>query len=344
MRPSVVACGFVLARPAGAVREVLLLQNRKTGEWGLPKGHQEDGETDERTARRETEEETGLVDVAVDPHFRREIRYTARRRGVLNDKRVVYFLATLRAGEVRLSSEHSAFRWAPLGEAFAALTFPNLRAVVRDAALFAKDPALFDLEPASEAAADAHLRSLPHADAGLVGHLRGGARLARRFAEALQGARASVHVEAAAVATLLHDVGRALGEHADHQRAGVRHLRETPFAPYGVACISHFTKGADAADLVAAGVPAETVADFRRLVDGSSLTWEERCAALADACMMQATPVPPARRFEDLRRRYDAPALIDLQERRTAAIRDEMGRAIGTDPLALVGLANGGRT
>jgi bis(5'-nucleosidyl)-tetraphosphatase len=342
MRPSVVACGFVLARVVGGVREVLLLTNRRRGEPGLPKGHQEPGETDEQTARRETEEETGLVDLEVDPHFRRELRYPARRQGVLCDKRVVYFLATLRSGEVRLSDEHSAFRWAPLREALAALDFPNLRAVVRDAALFAKDPALFELEPAGEEDADRHLRSLPRADPGLVGHLRGGARLARRFAEALRDAGAPVHVEAAAVATLLHDVGRALGDHADHQRAGVRHLRTTPLAPYAVACISHFTKGADAADLVAAGVPAPTVADFRRLIDGSSLTWEERCAALADACMMQATPVPPARRFEDLRRRYDAAALIDLQERRTAAIREEMERAIGRDPLALVGL--GGRT
>jgi bis(5'-nucleosidyl)-tetraphosphatase len=341
MRPTAVACGFVLSRVVDGAREYLLLTNRRRGEPGLPKGHQERGESEEETARRETEEETGLTDLAVDPFFRRELRYPARRHGVLHDKTAVYFLATARSGTVRLSKEHSAFRWAPLADALAALSLESLRGVVREAALFLKDSALFDLERASEDEAERHLRSLPHADEGLVAHLRGGARLARRFAEALHDAGVRVDVEASAVGTLLHDVGRATGEHADHQRAGLRHLRATPLAPYAYACISHFTKGASAAELLAAGVPEDTVADFRRMIDGSSLTWEERCAALADACMMQTTPVPPRRRFEDLRRRYDARALIDLQERRTAALRAEMTAALRKDPLALVGLAEG---
>jgi 8-oxo-dGTP pyrophosphatase MutT (NUDIX family) len=336
--PASVACGFVLSRLSAGPREYLILVNRRRGEAGLPKGHREGEETEVETALRETEEESGLTDLDVDPHFRRRLHYPARRGGVLHDKTVVYLLATARRGEVRLSDEHSSFRWAPLADALAALPFENLRAVVRDAAIFLKDPALFLLEPADEPAADAHLRSLPHADERLLAHLRGGARLARRFAAALVDAGTPVHVEAAAVGTLLHDAGRALGEHADHQRAGVRHLRTTPLAAYAFACISHFTKGAPDADLLAAGVPEETVRDFRRLVDGSTLTWEERCAALADSCMMGPTPAPPAERFRDLRRRYDAPALIDLQERRTAAIRAEMEPALGRDPLALVGL------
>ena len=146
-------------------------------------------------------------------------------------------------------------------------------------------------------------------------HLRGGARLARAFADALAAAGERVLPAAAEEATLLHDVGRALGVHEDHQMAGLEHLRRTPLAPYALACVSHFTKGADTPALVAAGVPKETAEDFRRLIDGSSLTWEERCAALADACMKGPTPVPPAQRFRDLRERYDAAPLIELQER-----------------------------
>ena len=43
-------------------------------------------------------------------------------------------------------------------------------------------------------------------------------RLARAFAGSLARAGRLCHVEAAAVGTLLHDTGRALGRHDDHQR------------------------------------------------------------------------------------------------------------------------------
>jgi hypothetical protein len=149
----------------------------------------------------------------------------------------------------------------------------------------------------------------------------------------------SVDVEAAAVGTLLHDAGRALGRHDDHQVEGLRHLRTTALAPYAFACVSHFAKGASVEDLIAAGLSKAKVEEFAREIDVATMTWEERCAALADSCMKGPDAVPPAERFEDLRRRYDAPALIDLQERRTAAIRREMAAAGGADPLAPVGLA-----
>jgi bis(5'-nucleosidyl)-tetraphosphatase len=334
--PTRTACGFVLVREAGPGLQYLLLTNRSRGELGLPKGHAEDGESELATALRETAEETGLTDLAPDPWFRRTVRYPTQRREQRYEKTVVYLLARLRNGDVRLSEEHSEHRWVPLGDALAALPYASLRGIVYDAALFLKDPALFALEPATEAEADALLASQPHADARLLAHLRGGARLARSFAGALAAAGVPVHGEAAAAGTVLHDLGRALGQHEDHQRVGLRHLRNTRLAPYGFACVSHFTKGASVEELLAAGLERDLVEDFRRLIDGSTLTWEERCAALADACMMGPTPVPPAERFRDLRARYDAPRLIDLQERRTAAIHAELAAATGRDPLTLV--------
>lgn len=337
--PKVLACGFVLVRSAACGLEYLLLTNRARGEPGLPKGHAEPGENELETAVRETEEETGLTDLAADPWFRRTVRYPSQRKGKRYEKEVVYLLARLNTGRVRLSDEHSDHRWVTLGEALPLIPYAALRDVVRDAALFLKDPALFTLEPATEAVADAHLVSQPHADTKLVEHLRGGARLARAFATALVKTGRPVHVEASAVGTLLHDVGRALGYHDDHQRMGLRHVRGTRLAAYGFACVSHFTKGATLDELVAAGVEREVAEDFRRLIDCSALTWEERCAALADACMKGPTPVPPAERFRDLRVRYDAPKLIDLQERRAATIRAELTTALGVDPLAAVGLA-----
>jgi ADP-ribose pyrophosphatase YjhB (NUDIX family) len=306
---------------------------------GLPKGHQDEGEDDLATARRETEEETGLTDLEVDPWFRSEIAYRVRKDGQHRRKTVVYFRARLRSGTVRLSHEHTAFDWAPLPETLRRITFDSLREVVREAALHAKDPGLFRLRPATEAEADRHLAVLPRADEALLGHLRGAARIARTLAAALEGRGLPVRPEAAAAGTLLHDVGRAVGRHEDHQLAGIHHLRTTSLAPYAFACVSHTTKGATARELREAGVSDVVLDQFRRAIEIEDLTWEEKCAALADSCMRGPTPVPPAERFRDLRERYGTGRLIDLQERRTEAPREEMAGALGRDPLALAGLA-----
>ena len=41
--------------------QVLLVFGRKSQKWGFPKGHMEEGETEEQTALRELKEETGIV-------------------------------------------------------------------------------------------------------------------------------------------------------------------------------------------------------------------------------------------------------------------------------------------
>lgn len=338
MKKRKTACGFVLVRDGPAGIEYLLLTNRNRDEPGLPKGHSEADESELETALRETAEETGLTDFEVLPRFKQILRYPATRKGETYDKKVVYFLARLRSGEVVLSPEHSKAQWVPLEQAVYALPFPNLRGVVREAALWLKDSALFDMEPWTEAAADDWLTSQDHASETLVQHLRGGARIARVFAEALAGAGITISVEATAVATLLHDAGRAIGEHADHPRAGLKRLRTTSFAPYAFACVSHFTKGAPVAELVQAGVDAEMLDEVGALIDIGHLTWEERCAALADACMKQGDVVRPLARFADLRVRYDDAPVIAVQERYTEQIRAELAEAIGRDPLGLVGL------
>ena len=332
------ASGFVLARRKKGRLRYLALRMKRSGEMGLPKGHSDPGETEIQTALRETAEETGLEDIDIRGRFRRTLNYVVTRRGRKWHKQVVLFAAYAQEGKVRLSDEHDAYEWLDLGEMIDAMPWMDLQKSVYRAALFLKDPALFELDPVSEAEAYAYLKTLPEAHRTLRHHLRGGARLARTFAEALAEAGKRIHVEATAAGTVLHDVGRALGDHADHQRAGVRHLRKTALAPYSFACISHFTKGAKPRALRRAGLDRKTVASFERMIDLRKLTWEERCAALADACMKQDEAVPPTVRFADLRERYDAPELIAVQEKRTEKIRRKIERAIGTDPLALVGL------
>jgi len=332
------AAGFILVRKHKSGLQYLMLRTARNSEAALPKGHTDSGETEMQTALRETAEESGLTDLDHRRDFRRVLKYEVRRAGRLWRKHVVLFTAYVRSGSVRLSDEHVSYEWLPLEAMYDAMPYLDVQKAIYAAALFLKDPALFDMFPATEDEAYAHLKSLPEATKELRAHLRGGAKLGRRFAEALAEAGRRVHVEATAAGTVLHDVGRALGEHADHQRAGLRHLRKTKLAPYGFACVSHFTKGARPRALREAGLSKDLVGDFRKLIDLRSLTWEERCAALADACMRGAEPVRPKKRFADLRKRYDAPALIDLQETHTESIRAKIERAIGVDPLSLVKL------
>lgn len=53
------AAGGLVTRPAGNGIEVLIVHRPRYDDWSLPKGKAEPGESDEDTARREVEEETG---------------------------------------------------------------------------------------------------------------------------------------------------------------------------------------------------------------------------------------------------------------------------------------------
>lgn len=339
-RPTRTAAGFVLLRTRedDAV-EYLLLTNRERGEPGFPKGHADPGESVLATALRETAEETGLADLEVHQAFRRELVYGAERQGVAYRKVVVYHLARARSGAVTLSPEHARSAWLPYAEARAALPHETLRHVLREAALWWKDPAVARAAPATETEALALLRAQPDLTAHLEAHLRGGAQAARALATALARRGVAVDPESAAVATVLHDIGRARGAHADHPRAGLAYLRTTRFAPYAAACWTHFSKGAPPEDLVAAGVNARTVEEVGGWIDPVRLTWEERCAAVADACMKGDRRVTPDERFADLHARYDTHALIDLQQERVRDLLATLHDALGGDPLAVLDLA-----
>lgn len=108
-RPS---CGAVVLRKVDGLWETLLVKSHG-GHWSFPKGHQEEGETEEETACREILEETGLI-VCIDSAFRRELPSIET-----NIKRhIVCFLAHLVSGEaIPQEDEVGAVAWVPLHEA-----------------------------------------------------------------------------------------------------------------------------------------------------------------------------------------------------------------------------------
>jgi 8-oxo-dGTP pyrophosphatase MutT (NUDIX family) len=113
------SCGAVIWRKRDGAREYLLAQHNG-GHWSFPKGHVEEGETEEDTAHREILEETGL-NARIDTSFRQVTTYYPK-QGVVKD--VIYFLATVVDGEeCAQESEISQLAWLPLQDTLEKLTY-----------------------------------------------------------------------------------------------------------------------------------------------------------------------------------------------------------------------------
>ena len=121
------SCGALVVRRGQTECEILLIKHRG-GHWAFPKGHVEAGETEEQTALREVEEETGLR-VKLDTGYREMVTFSPAPK-VLKD--VVYFAATVIDGvETPQLSEVSDVLWVPFSKAERYITFENDRHLFR---------------------------------------------------------------------------------------------------------------------------------------------------------------------------------------------------------------------
>ncbi|MGB9589449.1 MAG: bis(5'-nucleosyl)-tetraphosphatase, partial [Candidatus Hydrothermia bacterium] len=100
---------------------------------GFPKGHLEDGETEEDTALRELAEETGLTHVEMIPDFREVIQYWFKKEGHNIHKRVIFFLARTDKPDLRLSHEHEEAGWFDFDEANRRARYRNQRSILAKA-------------------------------------------------------------------------------------------------------------------------------------------------------------------------------------------------------------------
>jgi 8-oxo-dGTP diphosphatase len=106
--------------------EVAVVHRPKYDDWSFPKGKQERGETDEETARREVQEETGLT-------CRLGVELpTVRYRLADRRRKVVRYWAMTVESQVDRAPDHEVdeWRWCPRSEADDLLTYDRDRVVL----------------------------------------------------------------------------------------------------------------------------------------------------------------------------------------------------------------------
>lgn len=125
--------GIIPLKSISSVWHTLLVKHERASHWAYPKGHAEKGESPEEVAQREMEEETGLKlkrFFALPPLIE---NYQFKVFHQVHNKTVTYFLAEVE-GEVHIQVEEIAdYRWVPLVQAEAVITFKEGKRICREA-------------------------------------------------------------------------------------------------------------------------------------------------------------------------------------------------------------------
>jgi 8-oxo-dGTP pyrophosphatase MutT (NUDIX family) len=124
------SCGAIVYRKYHGNLQILLIKHVNSGHWSFPKGHVENGETEDETARREIMEETN-VDVIIDTTFRETVSYSPKKDTC---KVVVYFLARAKSfSYIPKLDEISEVKWVDIDLARNILTYDNDKSIVTKA-------------------------------------------------------------------------------------------------------------------------------------------------------------------------------------------------------------------
>jgi 8-oxo-dGTP pyrophosphatase MutT (NUDIX family) len=120
------AAGGLVVREGTRGLEMLVVHRPKYGDWTFPKGKAHAGESDEDCARREVEEETGLVCA-----LREELPSIAYADSQGRPKRVRYWRMEPVGGELAFRHEVDDARWVAPPEAARLLTYDRDVALLR---------------------------------------------------------------------------------------------------------------------------------------------------------------------------------------------------------------------
>lgn len=125
------SAGGVVLRWMEGAPHVLLIRD-PYGNWGLPKGHLEEGEDARQAAVREVAEETGLDHLEVGPEVE-TIEWFFRRRGGLIHKFCTFFLMRSTEGDVvpEVGEGITECAWLPFAGATERITYENARGTLQ---------------------------------------------------------------------------------------------------------------------------------------------------------------------------------------------------------------------
>ena len=113
------ACGCIISQ-----NNKILLIRQMSGMWGFPKGHVEEGETEEQTAKREVKEETN-IDVEIDGSKRYVMHYKTDKGKY---KEVVLFVGKKIGGYLKMQPEEIIEAgWFEYQDALKILSYGNTR-------------------------------------------------------------------------------------------------------------------------------------------------------------------------------------------------------------------------
>ena len=129
------SCGAVVFRKTGGDLRFLLIKNRRSANWGFPKGHVENFETAEQTAKREVLEETGLR-IRLLPGFACHADYTIQ--GSIEKSVTIFLAETTDQHTVVQESEIEDYVWLSYYKAMQTLKFDNDRNTLRKAHAYLK--------------------------------------------------------------------------------------------------------------------------------------------------------------------------------------------------------------
>jgi 8-oxo-dGTP pyrophosphatase MutT (NUDIX family) len=134
--PKETSAGAVIFRKNGEIKFLVLQYGG--GYWDFSRGHIEQGESEEETARREIAEETGLKDLEFIPGFREKTFWFFRKEGQTIYKEAIILLAKTTTDKITISSEHQDYKWLNYEEAMKVMTFKNAKAILEKANKFLK--------------------------------------------------------------------------------------------------------------------------------------------------------------------------------------------------------------
>lgn len=126
----------MVIRPQGGGHHVLLIRDPYQN-WGLPKGHLEEGEDAPTAAIREVREETGLTQLELGPQLGTTDWYFRKNDGLVH-KFCSFFLMRSVGGELtpEVAEGITECEWMPVAEALGRVTYENAREMIRAAMPF----------------------------------------------------------------------------------------------------------------------------------------------------------------------------------------------------------------